>query len=125
MRSIFELAGVAHMQPAWKIIRPEDRATPKQIGWLNKCGIPVPRECTKAQYKRLRGKDEQRRKAGMCRLGGVNWLSWYGIDAWRLTGPVAKKIQREIIANERKPLPPDRLRALMSREPGSDDGAIY
>lgn len=121
VRSIFELAGVAHMQPAWKIIRPEDHATVKQIRWMKANGLPVPHQFTQQQYRRLRGKNAAQEKRGLCQLGGIHWLSWYGIDASRMPSRTAKRIQQAIIANDRQPLAPERLRELMTRAPGEDD----
>lgn len=121
VRSIFELAGVAHMNRGNLPIRPEDMATPGQLGALKKRAIPAPPGCTKKQFKRLIGFDEKQRKAGLCRAGGIHWLNWFGVDARRIPGPVAKRIQQEIIDNGRKALPPDRLRALMANE----DAGIY
>lgn len=122
VRSIFELAGVAHMQPAWRNIRPEDRATVKQLRWLKESGIPIPNGCTKAQFKRLRGLNERRKASGMCQLGGVHWLGWYGINAWRLTGAKAKRIQSAIIANNRAPLHPATLASMLARDEVGVDG---
>jgi superfamily II DNA or RNA helicase len=124
VRSIFELAGVAHMNGPYKMVRPEDMATPKQIGLLKKLGIPIPQNCTGAQFKRLLGKNRDRERRGLCQLGGVHWLQWFGVDAWNMSGEIAKRIQREIILNGRKPLPPERIAELSRREPGDEIG-IY
>lgn len=120
VRSIFELAGVAHLQRGNVPVRPEDMATPKQVGALKSRGIPVPQECSKQMFKRLIGKDEKQRKSGFCRLGGMHWLSLFGIDAHRMPSATAKRLQVAIIDNGRRPLAPERLRELTTRQPGGD-----
>lgn len=120
VRSLFELAGIKHLQDTTRGIRPEDYATPRQVGALRKRGIPVPEPCTKQMFRRLLGKEKQREAAGLTMLGAVNWLRWYGIDAWKMPRETSRRIHDAIVANDYAPLPPAVLADLSSRRVGED-----
>lgn len=120
-RSIFDRTGIEFEKRRNLPSRPEDALPNNMRGLMKHRGIPIPPRCTKQQAKRLIGEDKKREKAGICRLGGVEWLSQFGIDAWKMPSVVARRIQREIILNGRKPLTIGQLAPLMDRLPGEDD----
>lgn len=120
-RSIFERTGVEFERARKLPTRPEDKLPFNMRALMKHRGIPFPLGCTKQQAKRLIGEDKKREKNGICRLGGIEWLRNFGIDAWSMPSVVARRVQQEIILNGRKPLTNEQLGPLLVREPGSDD----
>ena len=71
-------------------------------------------------FRRLLNMDQKREEKGMCRLGGVDWLRMYGIDAWKLTKAAAERTRDAIRANGYKRLTPEALGAAIERTPGEE-----
>ena len=120
-RSIFERTGIEFEKRKNLPTRPEDVLAPGMRALMKHRGIPIPPGCNKQMFRRLIKEDKKREKSGTCRHGGVEWLRNFGIDAWKMPSVVARRIQREIILNGRKPLTVEQLAPLMERAPGEDD----
>lgn len=117
-RSVFDRTGLEFIKRK-NTGAPQERITAGQWGLLKHRGIPIPEDCTIPQFKRLLNMDKKREANGLCRLGGVDWLRKYNVDAWKMTTQVAVRIRDAIRAKGSK-LTPDELGPLMVREAGED-----
>lgn len=125
-RSVFERAGIVNGQTVGRKNRanlprrPEDYAPYGMQMALRARGIPFPPNVSKQAAKRLLWMDKEREKRGLCRLGGVEWLRNFGIDAWLMTSVVAQRVRDAIIENGRQPIAVEQLGPLMAREVGEE-----
>jgi superfamily II DNA or RNA helicase len=114
VRTVFEMVGLGADRARIRLApRPEDMATPRQLGLLKYKGIPVPPACTKREFKRLIGTQkalEDKRRAG---LGTVEWLAKMGVAAQQVTHAEALRLFRAYVdAGSRRLTQDEVLRAL-------------
>lgn len=95
-------------------------ATEPQIAALQKAGITVPDGLTKARASQLIGEIRDRRDRELCSFKQLNRLRKYGIDGLGMSFRRANDIIAAIAGNGWRSLPPERLSALMARQPGDD-----
>jgi superfamily II DNA or RNA helicase len=119
-RSIFDRAGIDFIRRQKMAKRPDKLASHKMIGLLKFRKIPVPRACSETMFRRLLTMDERREKQGKCRLGGIEWLRPFGVDAWKLSGAQAKRVHDAIKAKGYRKLTKDELGEAIERIPGEE-----
>ncbi len=118
-RSVFDRAGLSFIRRTKMSARPDERAKPNMLGLLRHRGIPIPPRCTLSMFRRLLSLDTKREAKGLCRLGGVDWLRKYGVDAWKMPRETAMRI-RDGIRDAGRRLTADEIAPLMERTPGED-----
>lgn len=96
-------------------------ASEAQLGLLGKLKIPVDENMTKRAASRLIGEAFRRREAGLCSFGQARVLQKYGHDTSAMRFETARLLMNAYAVNGWRRLGEDVIRAVVGREPGSDD----
>lgn len=121
VRSVFDRAGLKFIQRKTLPGKPADEISRAQWGLLKHRGIPIPEGCTIPMFKRLLNLDKKQEAKGYCRLGGVEWLRKFGVNAWKMPSATAIRIRDAIKANGHMSLTAEQMAPLMeARQPGED-----
>jgi superfamily II DNA or RNA helicase len=119
-RSVFDRAGLEFIKRK-HTGGPKETITAAMWGLLKHRGIPIPPDCTVLMFRRLLTKDKQREAKGLCRLGGVDFLAKFGIDAWKMPRETAIRIRDKIKEVGNRKLSIDELTSVIeARQPGED-----
>ena len=96
--------------------------SPKQIGFLNWKGVPIPEYCNSKMAQRLIGTVKVREKYGKASFRDLQALQTYGINQVNISEARAKEILGVIRRNGGRPIPAGQLDAILhrQREPGED-----
>jgi hypothetical protein len=105
VRDVFELAGLGQGRGKLRLApRPEDIATPRQLGALRHRGIPIPPACTKREFARLIGMHAKRAEGGKCSLATVDWLGKLGVAGQTLSRAEAMKVFKAYVEGGARPM---------------------